>query len=63
MFAVYCPRHRSQVLLGHSSIQSVVNTRDGVVMHWECYCGAVGTMRTGRRSARARDTIDERRSA
>jgi hypothetical protein len=63
MFAVYCPRHRSRVLLGHGAIQSVTNTADGVVVRWECHCGAVGTMRTGRRRARLRDTIDERRSA
>jgi hypothetical protein len=63
MFAVYCPRHRSQVLLGPRSIQSLVNTPDGVVMQWECHCGAVGTMRTGRRPARVRDTVDERRGA
>ena len=61
MFAVYCPLHRHRVLLGHGAIQSVTNTPDGVVLRWECYCGAVGTMRTGRRRARARDTIDERR--
>jgi hypothetical protein len=60
MFAVYCPRHRHRVLLGHGAIQSVTNTPDGVVMQWECDCGAVGTMRTGRPRARARDTIDER---
>jgi len=60
MFAVYCPRHGHRVLLGHGAIQSVMNTPDGVVMHWECDCGAVGTTRTGRRRARARDTVDER---
>jgi hypothetical protein len=63
MFAVYCPRHRSRVLLGHGAIQSVTNTAAGVVVRWECDCGAVGTMRTGRRPARLRDTIDERRGA
>ena len=63
MFAVYCPRHRARVLLGHGAIQSVTNTAGGVVVQWECHCGAVGTMRTGRRPARARDIVDERRGA
>jgi hypothetical protein len=63
MFAVYCPRHHHQVLLGPRSIQSLVNTADGVVVQWQCHCGAAGTLHTGRRPARVRDAVDERRSA
>jgi hypothetical protein len=62
MFAVHCPRHGRQVLLGPRSIQSLENTAEGVVLHWECRCGAVGTVRTGR-PHRVHDTVDERRCA
>lgn len=50
MFTVFCPRHQSRVLLGARAIDAVVNTRDGVVLHWHCRCGAAGTVTTGRPS-------------
>jgi hypothetical protein len=48
MFDVYCPRHGTRVLLGSRSIESVVNTVDGITVQWRCRCGATGTLTTGR---------------
>ncbi|MGH9273206.1 MAG: hypothetical protein ACRDZU_01045 [Acidimicrobiales bacterium] len=56
MFTVFCPRHQARVLLGPRAIDDVVNTPDGVVLHWHCRCGAVGTVATGRPSAVADHT-------
>jgi hypothetical protein len=50
MFDIYCPRHRARVLLGSRSIESVVNTDDGIVVHWRCRCGEHGAFVTGRRN-------------
>ena len=52
MFTVYCPRHRSPVLLGARSVTSVVNTPDGIVVEWRCRCGAEGSVLTGRPARR-----------
>ena len=51
MFDIYCPGHRSRVLLGNRSIESIVNTANGIELHWRCRCGATGTEHTGRRSS------------
>ena len=48
MFAVYCPGHRARVLLGSRSIDALVNTADGVDLHWTCRCGAHGVEHNGR---------------
>jgi hypothetical protein len=50
MFTAHCPGHRAEVLLGPRSIESLVNTPDGVVVHWRCACGARGT-KTARHGA------------
>jgi hypothetical protein len=53
MFAVHCPGHRARVLLGPRSITALVDTADGVDLHWTCRCGASGVLRpTGARPAR-----------
>jgi hypothetical protein len=49
MFDIYCPTHQTRVLLGPRSIESLVNTEEGVVVHWRCRCGTRGTLLTGRR--------------
>jgi hypothetical protein len=49
MFTVDCPRHRTRVLLGPRSIESLDNTSAGIVLGWRCGCGARGTMTTPRR--------------
>jgi hypothetical protein len=43
MFDIYCPTHRSRVLLGPSRIESFTNTPDGPTIEWRCYCGTRGT--------------------
>jgi hypothetical protein len=49
MFQVHCPAHRSQVLLTARRITVMVNTLDGVVVHWRCWCGHPGRSLMGRR--------------
>jgi hypothetical protein len=49
MFVIDCPRHQSRVLLGTRSIEALVNTPDGIDVHWRCQCGARGTLHTGNR--------------
>ena len=49
MFDVYCPTHRSRVLLGPRCIQALTNTADGVIVEWRCYCGTYGTHSFARR--------------
>ncbi len=56
MYDIYCPTHRSRVLLGARSIAAIDNTPDGIVVHLRCSCGTTSTLRTGRR-ARARDAV------
>jgi hypothetical protein len=51
MFDIYCPGHQSRVLLGSRSIESIVNTADGIELRWRCRCGATGTELSGRRSS------------
>jgi hypothetical protein len=48
MFDVYCPRHQARVLLGSRSIETLTNTRTGVVLHWRCRCGERGVLHTRR---------------
>jgi hypothetical protein len=43
MFAVYCPRHASRVLLFTEHITEIVNRPDGIDLRWRCPCGAAGT--------------------
>ena len=44
MFTVYCPGHRSSVLLDASRIEALDNTRDGPVLSWRCWCGTRGRL-------------------
>ncbi|HEY8524403.1 MAG TPA: hypothetical protein VIL48_05540 [Acidimicrobiales bacterium] len=47
MFEVYCPAHRSRVLLAASRIESLRNTPDGPILDWRCWCGARGSLVRG----------------
>lgn len=58
MFAINCPRHRSRVLLTASAVEGLDNTRDGVVVHWRCYCGARGEQRFARTPGSAHRIVD-----
>ena len=48
MFDVFCPGHQARILLGSRSIDALVNTDDGIDLHWTCRCGTRGVLRTGR---------------
>jgi hypothetical protein len=49
MFEVYCPSHRSRVLLSASCIEAIHNTSEGPILDWHCWCGARGSLANGRR--------------
>ena len=49
MFDVICPGHGTRVLLGPRSIDALVNTPDGVHLHWTCWCGTKGVEHLGGR--------------
>ena len=49
MFDIYCPTHRSRVLLGPGRIEALRNTPDGPTIEWRCYCGTRGTHSFARR--------------
>jgi hypothetical protein len=52
MFEVYCPSHRSRVLLSASRIEAIHNTSEGPILDWHCWCGARGSLANGRRPIR-----------
>lgn len=51
MLDAYCPHHRCRVLVGPRSIEALVDTPDGVVLHWRCFCGTRSTTTLGRERA------------
>jgi len=48
MFAINCPTHGSEVLVGTRRIRSLINTERGILLDVECYCGARVVTGTGR---------------
>lgn len=48
MFDVYCPNHGCRVLLFSSDIEATANTREGIEVHYRCFCGYRGVWLTGR---------------
>ncbi|MGH3918321.1 MAG: hypothetical protein ACRDRY_23680 [Pseudonocardiaceae bacterium] len=50
MFTVWCPGHGSTVLIWTSDIDRIVNTSDGIAVHYHCGCGRRGVWLTGRRA-------------
>jgi len=61
MFEVFCPAHRSRVLLSSSRIEAIRNTPEGPILDWHCWCGARGSLANGRRPVhrhRHRPTTD-----
>jgi hypothetical protein len=48
MFDVYCPRHRSRVLLFSDNVSALVNRPDALELHWRCTCGHTGIRRFSR---------------
>lgn len=47
MFAPYCERHGSRILLPTTAIRALESTDNGLVVQFECVCGQVGTWRAG----------------
>jgi hypothetical protein len=54
MFAVHCPRHNARVLIWTSMVDRVVNTSEGIVVHYHCTCGHRGLWVTGQLARRER---------
>lgn len=52
MFDVYCPGHGSRVILFTRDIEAVLNSPEGIEVHYRCPCGHRGVWRTGRASGR-----------
>jgi hypothetical protein len=48
MFSVHCPRHGSEVLLSERRIIGLDPSDDHLTVRWVCWCGHVGSHRTGR---------------
>jgi len=48
MFTIDCPVHRSKVLVGMRRIRSLANTKHGILLDVECYCGTRVALGTGR---------------
>jgi len=42
MLSVHCPRHDSEVLLGHDRIRGIDLSDGRMTVRWECYCGYHG---------------------
>ena len=47
MFAPYCEKHGSRVLLPTTAIKAIHSTADGIIVHYECICGHFGVWRAG----------------
>jgi hypothetical protein len=47
MFSVLCPVRDHEVLLSTRQITAMTNTRHGIVVQFECACGADGVYLTG----------------
>lgn len=48
MYAPYCPRHGSRVLLSWPRLRWLENTPEGIELTFECYCGEHVEVLTGR---------------
>jgi hypothetical protein len=48
MFTVKCPRHGTEVLLSESRILGIDPVGDHLSVRWICWCGHIGSHRTGR---------------
>jgi hypothetical protein len=42
MITVYCPRHGSEVLLGHRQILGIEGRGPAMTVRWVCWCGHAG---------------------
>lgn len=47
MFSFSCPQHGSDVMIWPSDIDDIVNSPDGIDMHFHCSCGFRAVLRTG----------------
>lgn len=57
MFDVYCPEHRSRILLFAGDVEEIRNTEEGIEVRYRCPCGYRGVWLTGR--ARDKSVVTE----
>jgi hypothetical protein len=51
MFSVHCAGHGSRVILSNRQITNLVNTTEGIQLHWRCSCGTEGVELLGQLAA------------
>lgn len=54
MFDIHCSECGKYQLLSPSRIRHLINDDQGIAVVFECWCGALGAYRTGKKTA-ARD--------
>ncbi len=54
MFSIFCPVLDHEVLLSTRQITGMTNTRHGIVVEFECACGADSVYLTGAAAASSR---------
>lgn len=47
MFVYFCPRERAEVMIWTSNIDGIVNTSEGIDVHFHCACGHRAVLQTG----------------
>ena len=47
MFSIFCPALDQEVLLSTRQMTALTNTQNGIVVEFECACGADGVYLTG----------------
>jgi|SoiMetStandDraft_2_1073263.scaffolds.fasta_scaffold2605831_1 hypothetical protein len=56
MLNIYCPTHESEVLVTERRIRQLRNTRLGIILDVECYCGTHVKVLTGRNRSAGKGT-------
>ena len=51
MFSIFCPALDKEILLSTRDITALTNTRHGIVVEFDCACGADGVYLTGAAAA------------
>ena len=47
MFSFHCPNEDTEVIVWTSDIDDIVNTPEGIDVHFHCSCGFRAVLRTG----------------
>jgi hypothetical protein len=47
MFTYFCPVEQAEVMIWTSDIDGIINTREGIDVHFHCTCGHRAVLQTG----------------